>query len=177
MSAVPAPSACPSPRSRCAWRALREGEILVRGPNVFGGYWRNESATTAVFDQEGWFHTGDVGDLDEAGYLRIVGRSRELIITGGFNVYPREVEDVLLSHPGVVEAAVVGTPSEEWGEIVTAVVVADEPRPDTDDLLRMAAERLAPFKRPRLVRYVDSLPRNSMGKVRRDQLSDQLAEG
>ncbi|TMM11661.1 MAG: hypothetical protein E6G01_17040 [Actinobacteria bacterium] len=154
-----------------------EGEILVRGPNVFGGYWRNESATAVVFDHEGWFHTGDVGDLDEAGYLRVVGRSRELIITGGFNVYPREVEDVLLSHPGVVEAAVVGTPSEEWGEIVTAVVVADEPRPDTDDLLRMAAERLAPFKRPRLVRYVDSLPRNSMGKVRRDQLSDQLTEG
>ena len=149
-----------------------EGEILIKGPNVFSGYWRAESATAAVFDEEGWFHTGDVGELDEAGYLRIVGRSRELIITGGFNVYPREVEEVLLSHPGVIEAAVVGTPSEEWGEVVTAFVVADQPRPGVDDLLGLAAERLAPFKRPRLVRYVDSLPRNAMGKLRRDQLTE-----
>jgi malonyl-CoA/methylmalonyl-CoA synthetase len=149
-----------------------QGEILVKGPNVFSGYWRAEAATAAVFDEEGWFHTGDVGEWDEAGYLRIVGRSRELIITGGLNVYPREVEEVLLSHPGVSEAAVVGTPSEEWGEIVTAYVVANHPRPDTADLIALAAERLAAFKRPRLVRYVDALPRNAMGKVRRDQLAE-----
>jgi malonyl-CoA/methylmalonyl-CoA synthetase len=148
-----------------------QGEILVKGPNVFSGYWRAGAATAAAFDEEGWFHTGDVGEWDEAGYLRIVGRSRELIITGGFNVYPREVEEVLLSHPSVSEAAVVGTPSEEWGEIVTAYVVANHPRPDTADLLELAAERLAAFKRPRLVRYVDALPRNAMGKVRRDQLT------
>ncbi len=148
-----------------------EGEVLVKGPNVFSGYWRAESATSSVFDEDGWFHTGDVGEWDEAGYLRIVGRSRELIITGGYNVYPREVEDVLVSHPSVSEAAVVGTPSEEWGEIVTAYVVANHPLPDTADLLELAAERLAPFKRPRLVRYVDALPRNAMGKVRRDQLA------
>jgi malonyl-CoA/methylmalonyl-CoA synthetase len=148
------------------------GEILVKGPNVFSGYWRAESATSAVFDEEGWFQTGDVGEWDEAGYLRIVGRSRELIITGGFNVYPREVEEVLLSHPSVSETAVVGTPSEEWGEIVTAYVVANHPRPDTADLLELAAERLAPFKRPRVVRYVDALPRNAMGKVRRDRLTE-----
>jgi malonyl-CoA/methylmalonyl-CoA synthetase len=149
------------------------GEILVKGPNVFTGYWRAQSASAAAFDENGWFRTGDIGELDAAGYLTIVGRSRELIITGGFNVYPREVEDVLLSHPSVREAAVVGTPSEEWGEIVTAYVVADHPRPDTADLLELAAERLAPFKRPRLVRYVDDLPRNAMGKLRRDQLTQR----
>jgi malonyl-CoA/methylmalonyl-CoA synthetase len=150
-----------------------QGEILVKGPNVFTGYWRAQSASAAAFDENGWFRTGDIGELGDAGYLTIVGRSRELIITGGFNVYPREVEDVLLSHPGVREAAVVGTPSEEWGEIVTAYVVADHPRPDTADLLELAAERLAPFKRPRLVRYVDDLPRNAMGKLRRDQLTQR----
>jgi malonyl-CoA/methylmalonyl-CoA synthetase len=148
-----------------------EGEILVRGPNVFGGYWRAESATAAAFDDAGWFHTGDVGQLDEDGYLRIVGRSRELIITGGFNVYPREVEDVLLTHPGVAEAAVVGTPSEEWGEVVTAYVVAEHPRPSPADLMRLADDRLASYKRPRLVRFVDSLPRNALGKVLRDELA------
>jgi malonyl-CoA/methylmalonyl-CoA synthetase len=147
------------------------GEILVKGPNVFSGYWRSEAATAAVFDDHGWFHTGDVGELDETGYLRIVGRSRELIITGGFNVYPREVEEVLLLHPGVAEAAVVGTPSEEWGEVVTAYVVAGHPRPGTDEVLELAAERLAPFKRPRVLRFVDSLPRNALGKVQRDELT------
>jgi malonyl-CoA/methylmalonyl-CoA synthetase len=149
------------------------GEILIRGPNVFSGYWRAEAATAAVFDEDGWFHTGDVGELDEAGYLRVVGRSRELIITGGFNVYPREVEEVLLSHPGVAEAAVVGTPSEEWGEVVTAYVVAGRPRPGTDEVLELAAEHLAPFKRPRLVRFVESLPRNALGKVKRDELTGE----
>jgi malonyl-CoA/methylmalonyl-CoA synthetase len=148
-----------------------QGEILVKGPNVFSGYWRAETASAAAFDGNAWFHTGDIGELDDAGYLRIVGRSRELIITGGFNVYPREVEDVLLSHPRVREAAVVGTPSEEWGEIVTAYVVADHPRPDPADLLELATERLAPFKRPRMVRYVDDLPRNAMGKLQREQLT------
>ncbi|HEX6475637.1 MAG TPA: AMP-binding protein [Acidimicrobiales bacterium] len=146
------------------------GEILVKGPNVFSGYWRSEAATAAAFD-DGWFRTGDVGELDEAGYLRIVGRSRELIITGGFNVYPREVEEVLLAHPGVADAAVVGTPSEEWGEVVTAYVVAGHPRPRTDEVLELAAERLAPFKRPRVLRFVDSLPRNALGKVQRDELT------
>ncbi len=161
----------PLPAVEIRLAAPPRGEILVRGPNVFSGYWRSEAATAEVFDEDGWFHTGDVGELDEAGYLRIVGRSRELIITGGLNVYPREVEEVLLAHPGVAEAAVVGTPSEEWGEVVTAYVVAGHPRPGTDEVLELAAERLAPFKRPRLVRFVDSLPRNALGKVQRNELA------
>jgi malonyl-CoA/methylmalonyl-CoA synthetase len=146
-----------------------DGEILVRGPNVFPGYWRQPEASATAFDHDRWFHTGDVGDRDGDGYLQIVGRSKELIITGGFNVYPREVEDVLRQHPAVADVAVVGTPSVEWGEVVTAFVVA-EGTPDPDGLVAWSAKALAPFKRPRLVRYVDELPRNALGKVLRHEL-------
>jgi malonyl-CoA/methylmalonyl-CoA synthetase len=149
-----------------------DGEVLLRGPNVFGGYWRNPDATAEAFDADGWFRTGDLGSLDERGYLRIEGRSKELIITGGYNVHPREVEELLLEHPRVAEVAVVGTPSEEWGEVVTAFVVPADPGdpPGEGELLGFAAERLAPFKRPRLVRYVDALPRNALGKVLKHEL-------
>jgi malonyl-CoA/methylmalonyl-CoA synthetase len=148
---------------------IPEAEIEVRGPNVFGGYWERPEATAAVLGADGWFSTGDVGRFDDDGYLHIVGRSKELIISGGYNVYPREVEDVLLGCPGVAEAAVVGVPSDEWGELVTAVVVFDGPV-HPDDLLGYAAERLAPYKRPRAVRVVDALPRNALGKVVRSEL-------
>jgi len=147
-----------------------EGEVLLRGPNVFGGYWRNPDATSEAIDPDGWFHTGDLGSYDERGYLRIQGRSKELIITGGYNVYPREVEELLLEHPAVAEVAVVGTPSEEWGEVVTAYVVARGEPPAPDDLLAFTTARLAPFKRPRSVRYVDQLPRNALGKVLKHEL-------
>jgi malonyl-CoA/methylmalonyl-CoA synthetase len=148
----------------------QEGEIQLRGPNIFAGYWERPKATAESFT-DGWFRTGDLGSVDSDGYLRILGRSKELIISGGFNVYPREVEDVLLAHPGVSEVAVVGTPSDEWGEIVTAFVVpaGDEPRPDV--LLAFAAEQLAAFKRPRLLHFVESLPRNALGKVVKHELA------
>jgi malonyl-CoA/methylmalonyl-CoA synthetase len=148
----------------------RDGEILLRGPNVFAGYWQRQQATAESFT-DGWFRTGDLGRLDPDGYLRILGRSKELIISGGFNVYPREVEDVLLTHPAVAEVAVVGTPSDEWGEVVTAFVVATGDQPKADALLAFAAEQLAPFKRPRLVHFVDSLPRNALGKVVKRELT------
>jgi malonyl-CoA/methylmalonyl-CoA synthetase len=146
---------------------LVEDEIQVRGPNVFGGYWRRPDATADSF-ADGWFRTGDLGALDDDGYLRILGRSKELIISGGFNVYPREVEEVLLDHPAVSEAAVVGTPSDEWGEVVTAYVVADGASEAA--LLEFAEARLAAFKRPRSVRFVDALPRNALGKVLKHEL-------
>ena len=149
-----------------------EGEIQLRGPNVFAGYWRNEQATREAFTDDGWFRSGDLGALDPDGYLRILGRAKELIISGGFNVYPREVEDVLLAHPGVAEAAVVGTPSAEWGEVVTAFVVAADPAapPAEAELSAHCEGELAAFKRPRLWRFVDGLPRNALGKVVKREL-------
>jgi malonyl-CoA/methylmalonyl-CoA synthetase len=146
-----------------------EGEIQVRGPNVFAGYRERPEATKASF-VDGWFRTGDLGVADPDGYIRLLGRSKELIISGGLNVYPREVEEVLLGHPGVAEVAVVGAPSEEWGEMVTAFVVPSAEEPSTDSLLQFAAEHLAPFKRPRRVQFVDSLPRNALGKVVKHEL-------
>jgi malonyl-CoA/methylmalonyl-CoA synthetase len=154
-------------------RLASDGEVLVRGPSVFTGYWRDPDATAAAFDPDGWFRTGDLARFDERGYLRIEGRSKELVISGGYNVHPREVEEVLLTHPGVAEAAVTGTPSEEWGEVVTAWVVADGPPPAPDELIAFAAERLAPYKRPRLVHYLDALPRNALGKVQRHKLGSR----
>jgi len=144
------------------------GEILVRGPNVFEGYWRNPEASRAAF-RNGWFLTGDVGERDADGYVRIVGRNKELIITGGFNVYPREVEEALESHPDVTEAAVAGSPDPEWGEVVTAyVVLARSVAPDA--LLEHCAPLLAPFKRPRRLHVVDRIPRSALGKIQRDEL-------
>jgi len=146
-----------------------DGEIRVRGPNVFSGYWHDRTATDEAFD-EGWFRTGDLGELDSGGYLRIAGRQKDLIITGGLNVHPREVEDVLVTHPAVAEVAVAGVADEEWGEVVTAWVVPAGERPGEKDLLTHAAERLAAFKCPRAVHFVDSLPRNALGKLLRHQL-------
>jgi malonyl-CoA/methylmalonyl-CoA synthetase len=146
------------------------GEILVRGPQVCGGYFgRPDESAAALAD--GWFRTGDIAEVDD-GYVRILGRARELVISGGYNVYPAEVEQVLARHPGVAEVAVSGTPSDEWGEVVTAwVVPAAAGAFDADALLSFAAAQLAPYKRPRLVRVVDALPRNAMGKLQRSQLA------
>jgi malonyl-CoA/methylmalonyl-CoA synthetase len=146
-----------------------QGEIQVRGPNVFAGYWERPQATAESFTG-GWFRTGDLGSVDPDGYVRILGRSKELIISGGFNVYPREVEEVLLAHPDVAEVAVTGTSSDEWGEVVTAFIVPARNQRTAESLLAFAAERLAPFKRPRRVHFVDSLPRNALGKVLKHEL-------
>jgi malonyl-CoA/methylmalonyl-CoA synthetase len=148
------------------------GEVLLRGPNVFGGYWGRPDATAAAFTDDGWFKTGDIGEHDPEGYLRLVGRARDLIITGGLNVYPREVEDVLLQHPGVAEVAVAGTPDVEWGEVVTAWVVPASrgTPPQETELAGFAADQLARFKCPRRFVFVDELPRNALGKVLRHEL-------
>ena len=158
------------PLPGCEIRLAPDGEILIRGPNVFGGYWRNDSATEEAF-VDGWFRSGDIGEFGPDGYLRILGRSKELIISGGFNVYPREVEDVLAEHPSVAEVAVVGTPSDEWGEVVSAVIVSRGSVPSEDELAAWAGDRLASFKLPRSWRFVEALPRNAMGKVLRRELT------
>ncbi|WP_127931373.1 class I adenylate-forming enzyme family protein [Nonomuraea polychroma] len=155
-----------------AGRDVAEGEIVLRGPQVFTGYWNRPEATAEAFHPGGWFRTGDLGRIDPAtGHLMINGRSKELVITGGLNVYPREVELVLEKHPGVAEAAVAGLPSPRWGEEVTAWVVTagHSPAVTGDALIAFARTRLAPYKCPKRVFFVEALPRNAMGKiVRRD---------
>ena len=148
-----------------------QGEVLLKGGQVFHGYWRNPAATKESFTDDGFFRTGDVGEIGADGTLAIRGRIKELIITGGFNVYPREVELVLEAHPAVHEVAVAGVPSERWGEEVTAYVVprADQPL-DEKELIAFAHERLAAYKCPKRVVTLDRLPRNAMGKVQRSQL-------
>ncbi|HLI44420.1 MAG TPA: AMP-binding protein [Acidimicrobiales bacterium] len=149
---------------------LDEGEILVRGPNVFSGYFDRPEATAAAFD-DGWFRTGDVGHFDGDGYLVLSARKSEVVITGGYNVYPREVEDVLRSHPGVADAAVVGWPDDEWGEQVVAFVVpAGDAAPSEGELGAYAAGQLAGYKRPRRIIAVPELPRNALGKVVKSEL-------
>ncbi|HTY73558.1 MAG TPA: AMP-binding protein [Actinomycetes bacterium] len=151
------------------------GAVEVRGPNVFGGYWHRPDADAEAFTDDGWFRTGDLGELDADGYLRLVGRSKDLVITGGLNVYPKEVEEVLDALPGVLESAVVGIPDPDLGEAVTAAVVA---RPgadlDPDSLRLLARERLAGFKVPKRVVVLPELPRNAMGKVQKALLRQQL---
>ena len=173
----------PSTRVRIADRddpardmpAGEPGELLLQGPQVFAGYWNLPEETQAVLLPGGWIRTGDVAVLSDDGFLSIVDRVKEMIITGGFNVYPSEVEDVLKGHPEVADAAVVGLPSERTGEEVVAVVVAAEGASlDTEALLRWARERLSGYKAPRRIEVVEELPRSQIGKVLRRQVRDQL---
>ena len=148
-----------------------QDEVLLKGGQVFKGYWRNPEATKEAFTEDGFFRTGDVGEIGDDGSLAIRGRIKELIITGGFNVYPREVELVLEQHPAVHEVAVAGMPSEKWGEEVTAFVVPSGTKPvDERELIAFAHERLAAYKCPKRVVEIEALPRNAMGKVQRSAL-------
>ena len=147
-----------------------EGELVVRGPNVFAGYWRDAEATAAAF-ADGWLLTGDLAARDEEGYYRIVGRLKDMVISGGENVYPAEIENVLHEHAAVAEAAVVGVPDERWGEACLAfVVLAAGTDAGEDELLDFCRDRLARYKVPREVRFVERLPRNALNKVAKDEL-------
>ncbi len=150
------------------------GEIEVRGPHVFKGYWNRPDATTEVFDPDGWFRTGDLGSMSEDGYYTISGRAKELIISGGYNVYPREVEEVLESYPGVIEVAVVGLPDADLGEQVVAVVVRQSTAVTAELLVTLCRENLASYKKPRHVYFVESLPRNALGKIQKHLVQEQL---
>ena len=152
-------------------RPVAEGEIgmiEVKGPNVFAGYWRMPEKTAAEFRADGFFITGDLGKIDPAGYVHIVGRGKDLVISGGFNVYPKEVEAEIDALPGVVECAVIGLPHPDLGEGVTAVVATGGGSAPTEaQVLAALKDRLARFKQPKRVLFVDDLPRNAMGKVQK----------
>ena len=150
------------------------GEVLARGASVMRGYWRNPEATAATL-RGGWLHTGDVGSIDQDGFLTLRDRSKDLIISGGANIYPREVEEVLLRHPAVAEVSVVGKPDPKWGETVVAfVVAAPGPQCAAADLDAHCLAHIARFKRPKDYRFVDALPKNNYGKVLKTALRDLL---
>jgi malonyl-CoA/methylmalonyl-CoA synthetase len=150
------------------------GGIQVKGPNVFGGYWRMPEKTREEFTADGWFRTGDVGTFDADGYLSIVGRAKDLIISGGYNVYPKEIELALDAMPGVAESAVIGIPHPDFGEAVAAVVVPrKDARLDPGAMIAELRKNLANFKVPKQVYLVEELPRNAMGKVQKAELRNR----
>ncbi|KQY72524.1 malonyl-CoA synthase [Ensifer sp. Root142] len=150
------------------------GMIEIKGPNVFKGYWRMPEKTAAEFTADGYFISGDLGKIDDEGYVHIVGRSKDLVISGGYNIYPKEVESEIDLLEGVVESAVIGVPHPDFGEGVTALVVSRPGATLTEgDVLRALQDRLAKYKQPKRVIFVEDLPRNTMGKVQKNLLRDQ----
>jgi fatty-acyl-CoA synthase len=152
------------------------GELLLRGPHVCRGYWNNPEATAAALDADGWFHTGDLARRDEKGFHWIAGRRKDMIIRGGVNVYPAEIEGELVLHPDVRDAAVVGVPHPTWGEVGVAFVVCTDAQLTVEDLAAFLAGRLAKYKIPRDFRFVDSLPRTPYGKVVKGELRAKYLE-
>jgi HIP---CoA ligase len=151
------------------------GEVLVKGPTVMAGYLDDEQATKAARSEDGWLRTGDLGVLDERGYLRIVGRIKDMFIVGGFNVYPAEIENALLRHPDVMQAAVIGIPDERMGEVGMAFVVSRSKDAKTGpEILSWCRDQMANYKVPRRIEIVDDLPVNATGKVVKDELRKRL---
>lgn len=150
------------------------GELQTRGPHVFSGYWNDPDKTSRSFTSDGWFRTGDLGLRDPRGRFELKGRMTDLIITGGFNVYPTEVEHVLARHPGVLQCAVAGVPDADWGEAVTAFVVRATASTTAEELVRHSRSSLTAYKSPKRVVFVDALPRNAMGKVQKKALVSGL---
>jgi acyl-CoA synthetase (AMP-forming)/AMP-acid ligase II len=158
-------------------RTSEHGEVLARANVVLEGYWQQPEATADALE-DGWFHTGDGGTLDEEGYLTISDRRKDVIITGGENVSSIEVEDCLFSHPDVSEVAVIGVPSEKWGETIKALVVlAPGARVTEEELIRHCKERLAGYKAPTSVEFRDGIPRTATGKVQKFKLREQYWQG
>lgn len=153
------------------------GEVRIRATQVMRGYWRNEAATQEAM-RDGWIYSGDLGEIDEDGYLYVVGRKKDVIISGGESIYPRELEELLNSHPAIKEVAVIGIPDDKWGEAVTALVALNEPNAlSEDDIVEFCRVRLASYKKPRHVFFRDSLPRSSIGKILKSDLRQEFWVG
>jgi long-chain acyl-CoA synthetase len=171
----------PIPSTDCSiqdddWNELpigETGEICIRGPQVMQGYWKRPKDTSEVLSADGWLHTGDIGFMDEKGYVQIVDRKKDMILVSGFNVYPNEVENVLAHHPGVLEVGVIGMPDEKSGEAVAAVVVKSDPSLTEDQLIEYCREDLTNYKRPRYIFFAEELPKTNVGKILRRELRDK----
>jgi acyl-CoA synthetase (AMP-forming)/AMP-acid ligase II len=150
------------------------GEVVIKAPFLMKEYWNRPDATEEAY-ADGWFRTGDVADIDEDGFVFIKDRIKDMIISGGENIYPAEIENVIISHPAISEVAVIGLPDDKWGEIACAVVVADPSEASQEDIVKLCAEKLSRYKLPKKVEYIDVLPRNPAGKVLKRVLRDQLA--
>jgi acyl-CoA synthetase (AMP-forming)/AMP-acid ligase II len=153
------------------------GEIQIRAPHVFKGYWKLPEETSEAF-KGGWFHSGDMATVDEDGFIFIMDRKKDMIISGGFNIYPREVEDILMAHPDVTEAGVVGIPDNIWGESVKAFVVKKQGGMVTEQaLIQFCKENLASYKKPKSIDFIDELPKNENGKILRKALKEPFWKG
>jgi acyl-CoA synthetase (AMP-forming)/AMP-acid ligase II len=150
------------------------GELQVRSPNLMRGYWRNERATSEVFAPDGWYRAGDLATIDEQGFVTFRDRKRDLIISGGLNIYPSEVERVIAAHPGVRDVAVVGAPDDEWGESVVAYVVPVNGEVTAAEIVEWTRDRLAHYKKPRRVEFLERLPLGTSNKVLKRELREQL---
>ena len=149
------------------------GELMVRGPQVMKGYWQRPDETAKVLGSDGWLHTGDIARMDATGYVYIVDRKKDMILVSGFNVYPNEVEDVVMQHPGVAEVAAVGVPDEHSGEVVKLFVVRKDPNLTVEELKKFCHDNLTGYKRPKLIEFRDSLPKSNVGKILRRELRDE----
>ena len=153
------------------------GEIIARGPNIMKGYYRKEKETAEIL-RGGWLYTGDVGIMDEDGYVYLIDRRKDMIISGGENIYSREVEDVLYQHPAVADAAVIGVPDEKWGESVKAIVVLKEGMKATEqELIDFCKARLASYKKPKSVEFYDSVPKTATGKIKKAEIREKYWAG
>jgi long-chain acyl-CoA synthetase len=149
------------------------GEIGIRGPQVMAGYWQRPDETAKAFTADGFFKSGDIGIMDERGYVKIVDRKKDMIIVSGFNVYPNEVEGVVAMHPGVVECAAVGVPDERSGEAVKVFVVRKDPALTEAQLMDFCKQHLTGYKKPKFIEFRDELPKSNVGKILRRELRDQ----
>jgi long-chain acyl-CoA synthetase len=149
---------------------LEVGEICIRGPQVMAGYWNRPDETAKVMTSDGFFRSGDMGYMDERGYTKIVDRKKDMILVSGFNVYPNEIEEVAMEHPGVREAAAIGVPNEHSGEVVKLFIVRKDPLLTEEAIKAFCAERLTNYKRPRTVEFRDELPKSNVGKILRREL-------
>jgi fatty-acyl-CoA synthase len=155
------------------------GEICVRGYQTMQGYYGEPEATAAAVKDDGWLHMGDLGTMDERGYLRIAGRLKDMVIRGGMNLFPREIEDVVALAPGVGQAAVIGVPDERWGEVIGAVLIPSDPNspPSPDDVNGFCRQRLAAHKSPRHYYVIDAFPLTPSGKIQKFRLQEMIADG